>query len=147
MTTTTQELLAKVARHRHEHKMRSHYGHQKNATGLDGVELGPLADNLIGFFEERDVLFLGEDATRAHDLIHAAARRIAAEDPVFRTGGERGILSRIEAGRVTLTEQDGVPCLRLWATDWNDWLLCLYSQGTGFSALQKDGGDPPEPKA
>lgn len=115
------------------------HGHVKNLSGLEGVTLGPLSQNLVTFFTgDSGVYFVGDDAIRLEKIIANFGEELSPRQYDGMTGSELAILSRIKKGHGKIIMAGNIPYIHLFSSHWNDWLIVLYDSHTGVCVITHD---------
>jgi len=111
----------------------------KNVPMVDGVPAPPKTANLTVFLSEHDSVFLRDDALKASDVLLTYAENLLKEAKYSSlTGTQRQIILLAENGVLEVKEWDGVPCLRLARTFWNDWVSAFGSSQIGLDGYHYD---------
>lgn len=107
------------------------HAHRHAAPQRNG--LPRISDHIVPFYDHQgeDVVFAGEDATRALQALHSWRKKYAKLDPSGLTGTERKLLLRIIPRAVI--SPTGMLAFRL--DIWNDVLYALQAEGVGLSGL------------
>lgn len=81
-----------------------------------------------------DVVFLGDDATKAAANLAERAAHLKSQDPESLTGSER-VIARKLPNELKLEDVGGIPMLRVWHERYNDFLEALTAHGLHFYTM------------
>jgi hypothetical protein len=111
----------------------------RGTSGVDGIPAPPKTNYITVFMSEHDAVFLGQDAIKAGNVLLDYAGKLLEEASYSSlTGTQRQIILLAEQGTLEVKEWEGVPCLRLARTYWNDWVVAFYSSGVGLDGYHYD---------
>lgn len=98
------------------------------------------SENLIGFFDGRDVHFVGDDALRALRLIEQHVAKLQKRSTESLSGTDRKLIDMMTLGRnfTTGKSEDGIEYLSLWLSAWSDFLAALEAEKVKVSPVTVD---------
>jgi hypothetical protein len=108
--------------------------------------LPPVSAHLIAYFDheyDEAVYMVGPDAPAALDALQVWCKKNTPKnvhDPM--PGTHRKILKHVP--RLQVETRDGVPVLKMWLSEWNDFLYALEAMGLGVTGapFEKDDTTP-----
>lgn len=104
-----------------------------------------MSERLVAFFDHHDferVTLVGPDAERALKALKAYHGKLEArlkdaekrgQDPYTALTGTERKLRHLIPKLATEADKNGPPVLKLWLSEWNDYLAALYAEGLGVN--------------